>query len=155
MKCILKTKQNKTFKFRKLVSWVSPFPAIVPLFGIPNCFLKIIFFFCKRVQEGTYKVSVHVASSILEKWTGLSISLTLPLSHFHKAKVQIQPKWAFVALGPRALLQPKGTVLEIPMCVLFWRLAVSFAGKLSCWKICCLALHLSLLSPVPYAAGLY
>lgn len=77
MKYILKTKQNKTFKFRKPVSWVSPFPAIVPLFGIPNCFLKIIFFFCKRVQEATYKVSVHVAFCILEKWTGPSISLTL------------------------------------------------------------------------------
>lgn len=79
---------------------------------------------------------------------------SLPLSHFHKAKVQIQPKWAFVALGPQALLQPKSAVLEIPMHMLFWRLAVSFAGRLSCWKICCLALHLSLLSPVPYAAGL-
>lgn len=144
-------KQNKTtLKFRKIgLLGFSVSSNCSPIWG-SNLPLKIFFFFCKRVQEITYKVSVHIASCILEKWTELSISLTLPLSCFHKNEVQGQPKWAFVALGWQVLWQHKGTTLEIPVHMLLWRLAVSSVGRFSCWKVCPLSLPPSLHSPVPW-----
>lgn len=97
MKCILKeTKQKTTLKPRELVSWVSLFPAIVPHLGFQFAFKKKNYFSFVNVSRKQSARSLGAPPPVSR--AELGISLTLFLSCFLKAKVQVQ-KWAFFALG--------------------------------------------------------